>query len=94
MVCHEKMKTILVDNPIEDCSMQPIRTCTHTTKLVPKLDPFEECVDVPKEVCTRSKINPRKVFRPSIQKWCFTPETDETTIQTPSKVIYMIECRV
>ena len=79
MVCHEKVKTILVDNPIEDCSMQPIRTCKHVTKLVPKLEPAKECVDVPKEVCSRSKIDPKKVLRPSIQKWCYTPATNEIT---------------
>merc|ERR1712180_475792 len=32
----------------EQCSLEPQRTCKHVTKLVPKLEPTEECVDVPK----------------------------------------------
>merc|ERR1712098_811757 len=46
----------------------------HVTKLVPKLEPKEECVDVPKEVCTRSRTNPRKVKKPIVKKWCFPSE--------------------
>ena len=43
------------------------------TKLVPRLEPVEECVDVPKEVCVRAKSNPRKVSKPVVKKWCYTP---------------------
>merc|ERR1711998_487703 len=46
-------------------------------KLVPKLSPTEECVDVPKEVCTRSRTNPRKVKKPVVKKWCYVP-TEES----------------
>jgi hypothetical protein len=52
----------------------------HITKLVPRLVATQECVDVPKEICARSKVNPRKVKRPAIQKWCYKlNSTDETT---------------
>merc|ERR1711962_212776 len=34
----------------EVCYDKTQRTCAHVTKLVPKLEPTEECVDVPKEV--------------------------------------------
>merc|ERR1712058_158516 len=34
--------------PKEQCTLEPQRTCKHVTKLVPKLEPTEECVDVPK----------------------------------------------
>ena len=64
---------MVVDNPIEECDMEPLRTCKHVTKLVPKLEAAQECVDVPKEICAKSKVNPRRVKKPSIQKWCFTP---------------------
>ena len=30
-------------------------------------------MDVPKEVCTRMRRNPRRVNRPVIKKWCYTP---------------------
>ena len=68
------MKTVVVDNPIEECDMEPLRTCKHITKLVPKLEAAQDCVDVPKEICARSKVNPKRVKKPSIQKWCFTPK--------------------
>ena len=74
MQCQDKVKTVIVDSPIEECDIEPLRTCKHITKLVPKLEPTQECVDVPKEICARSKVNPRRVKKPSIQKWCFTPE--------------------
>ncbi|XP_023319728.1 uncharacterized protein LOC111694904 [Eurytemora carolleeae] len=51
-------------------------TCAHVTKLVPKLEPTEECVDVPKEVCTRSRTNPRKVKKPVVKKWCYIPSAE------------------
>ena len=38
------------DAPKEQCTLEPQRTCAHVTKLVPKLEPAEECTDVPKEV--------------------------------------------
>jgi len=77
--CQDRVKTVIVDNPVEECDMEPLRTCKHITKLVPKLEPTQECVDVPKEICARSKVNPRKVKKPSIQKWCFVPEQKQNT---------------
>ena len=74
--CQEKVKTVVVDNPIEECDMEPLRTCKHITKLVPKLEPTQDCVDVPKEICARSKTNPHKVKRPVIKKWCYTPSQE------------------
>merc|ERR1739842_254065 len=64
--------------PREVCSVskEPQRTCKHVTKLVPKLEPTEECVDVPKEVCTRSRTNPRKVKKPVVKKWCYIPSEE------------------
>merc|ERR1719327_2327066 len=53
--CYEKTQTVVQDAPKEQCTLEPQRTCKHVTKLVPKLEPTEECVDVPKEVCTRSR---------------------------------------
>ena len=68
----------MVENPVETCEMEPVRTCKHVTKLVPKLVPVEECADVPKEICARSKINPRKVQKPAIQRWCYEVEEDHS----------------
>ena len=90
MQCRDKVQTVVVDNPIEECDMEPIRTCKWVycnimlvgivahqlflrkkTKLVPRLVASQECVDVPKEICARSKINPRRVRKPAIQRWCY-----------------------
>ena len=55
------------------------QVCRHVTKLVPRLKPVAECVDVPQEVCGVSKIQPQKKKRPSIMNWCYDPETATTT---------------
>jgi len=75
--CYDKTQTVVQDAPKEECNLEPQRTCKHVTKLVPKLTPTEECVDVPKEVCTRSRTNPRKVKKPVVKKWCYIP-TEES----------------
>jgi len=74
--CYDKTQTVVQDAPKEQCSLEPQRTCKHVTKLVPKLEPKEECVDVPKEVCTRSRTNPRKVKKPVVKKWCYVPSEE------------------
>ena len=74
--CYDKTKTIVQDVPKEECSLEPQRTCNYVTKLVPKLSPKLECVDVPKEVCTRSKQNPTKRMKPVIKKWCYIPSQE------------------
>merc|ERR1712137_34070 len=74
--CYDKTQTVVQDAPKEQCSLEPQRTCKHVTKLVPKLTPTEECVDVPKEVCTRSRTNPRPVKKPVVKKWCYVPSEE------------------
>jgi len=71
--CYEKVVTLVQDIPKETCDLQPERTCKHVTKLVPHLKSKLECVDVPKEVCTKSKTNPQKKKRPVLKKWCYVP---------------------
>lgn len=62
--------------PEEQCTLEPQKECKQVTKLVPLLKPAEECVDIPKEVCVRSRTNPRKVSKPVVKKWCYTPKDD------------------
>ena len=64
---------VVQEVPEEQCSLEPRRECKQVTKLVPLLKPSEECVDIPKEVCVRNRQNPRKVQKPVIKKWCYTP---------------------
>merc|ERR1739848_421520 len=60
-VCYDKTSTIVQDAPKEECNLEPQRTCA----------------DVTKEVCTRSRTNPRKVKKPVVKKWCYVP-TEES----------------
>ena len=45
----------------------------NTTSHLPTMQEVEECVDVPKEICTRSRTNPKKVKKPVIKNWCYQP---------------------
>eukprot|EP00095_Tigriopus_kingsejongensis_P012048 maker-scaffold90_size386344-snap-gene-1.24 protein:Tk12048 transcript:maker-scaffold90_size386344-snap-gene-1.24-mRNA-1 annotation:"hypothetical protein" len=71
--CFDKKETVVQEVPEETCNLEPQRSCKHVTKLVPVLKPSEECVDIPKEVCSRSRANPRKVKKPVVKKWCYVP---------------------
>lgn len=71
--CFEKKETVVQEVPEETCNLEPQRSCRHVTKLVPLLKPQEECVDIPKEVCSRKRTNPRKVSKPVVKKWCYVP---------------------
>merc|ERR1712212_1293904 len=39
----------------------------------------ENCIDIPKEVCSRSRTNPRKVDKPIVKKWCYESLGPRTT---------------
>ena len=67
--CFDKIKTVIQDTPKEQCSLEPKRTCNFVTKLVPKLYPVEECLDVPKEICTKVRTNQRKIKKPVVKKY-------------------------
>merc|ERR1712033_41674 len=71
--CFDKKETVVSEVPEETCNLEPQKQCKHVTKLVPLLKPAEECVDIPKEVCSRSRTNPRKVQKPVVKKWCYVP---------------------
>jgi len=75
--CFDKKETVITEVPEETCNLEPQKSCKHVTKLVPLLKPAEECVDIPKEVCSRSRTNPRKIQKPVVKKWCYVP-TDES----------------
>jgi len=80
--CRTITKTIAGEKPEEQCSLEPKRSCKHVTKLVPQLKPRESCTDVPKEVCVRSQTNPRKVQKPVLKRWCYSP-TKESGLPPP-----------
>ena len=45
--------------------------------LICSLRAQENCVQVPKEVCSRMRRNPRIIKRPIVKKWCFTPSAED-----------------
>merc|ERR1712222_246517 len=74
--CFIEYEQIAFNETVEICRTPILKDCKHVTKLVPKLSPVEECVDVPKEVCTRSRTNPRPVKKPVVKKWCYVPSEE------------------
>ncbi len=34
------------------------------------MEPVKHCMDIPKEVCAKSRINPVRKKRPVVRKWC------------------------
>jgi len=74
--CFDRKETVVTEVPEETCNLEPQKTCKFVTKLVPLLKPQQECVDIPKEVCSRSRGNPRKVSKPVVKKWCYVPSEE------------------
>ena len=73
-VCQTRVQTVQADSPVEECDLEPRVSCTHVTRLVPRLEAVHHCVQVPTEVCGVSKIKPVKKKRPALKKWCYDPE--------------------
>merc|ERR1712029_1134591 len=74
--CFTRTETVVTEVPEESCNLEPRKECKHVTKLLPSLKPRDECVDIPKEVCSRSRTNPRKVKKPVVKKWCYKPTAE------------------
>ena len=50
--------------------MKPLKVCINEVISLPSLELVNECVDVPKEVCSVERVNPREVSRPLVKKFC------------------------
>ena len=50
--------------------MTPEKSCRKEQVQVPKLVAREECIEVPKEVCSMARVNPRKQRTPTKKTWC------------------------
>merc|ERR1719361_2708650 len=59
-ICRNETETVIHEVPVEECTLNPKKDCKFVTKMIPKLIPELECVDVPKEVCVRVRNNPKK----------------------------------
>jgi len=72
--CQEKIVQIVSEKPTEKCSVKSIPRCWKETEIVPSLEPVEECLDVPREVCSEVKSKPKKILKPQIKKDCHKPQ--------------------
>ncbi len=61
---------VVQEVPEEECNLVPQRSCRDEVQIVPSLVPEEKCIDVPKEVCVMARVNPTKVLRPVVKRWC------------------------
>ena len=68
--CHDKVVASVVEVPEEVCDLNPQKICHFVTKLVPELEPVEQCTVVPKETCQLKFSKPSAVKTPLITKWC------------------------
>ena len=64
------------------CDLEPSNTCQFVTKLVPKLKPSEECVDVPKEMCD---LEPRNTCQ-FVTKLVPKLEPSEECVDVPKEI--------
>ena len=67
-----------------------LKICEFVTKLVPKLEPVQECNSVPKESCQLKYSKPEVTKTPLITKWCLDEddlETDETERSNPDPIL-------
>jgi hypothetical protein len=73
--CFDRKGTVVQEVPKETCTLEPQKVCKNVTKLIPFLKPVQKCVDIPKEVCSRSRSKkPRKVkslLLRNIATFCF-----------------------
>eukprot|EP00092_Neocalanus_flemingeri_P023887 GFUD01025912.1.p1 GENE.GFUD01025912.1~~GFUD01025912.1.p1 ORF type:complete len:697 (+),score=162.50 GFUD01025912.1:64-2154(+) len=92
-VCYERTQTIVGDKPEETCSLDPQITCRYVTKLVPQLKEVENCFDVPKEVCVREEVNPRKVAKPVIKRWCYVVSCPEECVEAAKEGQCPAQCK-
>merc|ERR1712032_390864 len=64
------------ENPTSFDDVAAVSPGTDGKRCIDKVEMIEECVDVPKEVCTRSRTNPRPVKKPVVKKWCYVPSEE------------------
>ena len=85
---------VVQEIPEETCFLEPQRECKFVTKLVPQLKPTENCIDIPKEVCSRLRKNPRKVSKPIVKRWCYTPTKESGLPPPPPRYMVLVSSNV
>ena len=83
----------LVDVPEEICDLNPQKTCRLVTKLIPKLEPKEECTVVPQESCNLKFSNPTVESKPLRTEWCLDErESQDATIEVKNYCLETYPC--
>ena len=65
--------------PVERCNLEPYESCNQVAKQHPYLEEDEHCVEVPKENCVQTRVQPQLVNRPIIKKSC-TKKPEESYV--------------
>ncbi len=68
--CHKVNVAAITDVPEETCDLNPRTMCRLETRLVPRLEPVEDCRYRPRQVCHMDFDAPRKEKRPLKVKLC------------------------
>ena len=63
--------TVVSEVPEESCDIVPSKICRNVNKLVPHLEPVQECKDQPRQVCSFGLKSPTLKEKPLITKWCY-----------------------
>ena len=63
--------TVVNEVPDESCDIIPSKICRNINKLVPHLEPVQECKDQPRQVCSYGLKSPSLREKPLITKWCY-----------------------
>ena len=59
--CQDESRNLLTNIPKEWCDLEPQEDCRMETVLVPRLVEKPKCIKIPREVCVKQRVNPRKV---------------------------------
>ena len=74
----------LVPVPQESCDLNPIPVCRQVTKLLPSLQPQQECTAVPRLVCSVGLGGGRVVQTPLRTEWCLEREQQQYPVPLTS----------
>ena len=69
ILIHVQVVTSVMDQPLEECDISPVKTCQLQTRLVPSLSPVDTCHLVPSHTCHNTWTS-QLVSKPILVRWC------------------------